>query len=93
MQILAMLLMTAITLAAATYTHYRIPYHMSSARDRWFLHLLLAFIGIAFAWVMSRQYPISGLLEVLVFLCSFGVVHIPAAGILFIKRQQKKPAR
>lgn len=92
MQILVMLLMTVGTLAAAAHAHYRIPYHTSSARDRWFVHALLAIIGLAFPWVISQQYPVGGLLEALVFLSSFGVVHIPAAGILFIKRQQKKSA-
>lgn len=90
MQILAMLLLTLVALAAALYTHYRIPYHTSSARDRWLIHVFLAATAAAFGWVVSQQYPISGLLELLVFLSAFGVVHVPAAGILFIKRQQKK---
>lgn len=89
MQVFAMLLLTAVTLAAAAYTHRRIPYHTKTTRDRRFVHTLLIAVGIAFAWVTSQQYPVTGLLAVLVFLCSFGVVHVPAAAILFIKRQQK----
>jgi uncharacterized membrane protein YjdF len=90
MQIAALLLLTFITLAAAAYTHYRVPYHTRNARNRWFVHLLLIIVGIAFGWVNSQRYQVTGLWELLVFLSSFGVIHIPAAAILFIKRQQKK---
>lgn len=90
MQIITVFLLTVATLAAAAYAHYRVPFHTSSQRDRWFVHVLLVAIGITFGWVSSQRYPVSGLLEVLVFLSSFGVVHIPAAGILFIKHQQKE---
>ncbi len=90
MQLVALFLLTCITLAAAAYTHYRIPYHTNSSRNRWFVHLLLIIVGVAFGWVNSQRYQLQGLWELLVFLSSFGVIHIPAATILFIKRQQKK---
>ncbi|HTF83816.1 MAG TPA: hypothetical protein VL987_04480 [Cellvibrio sp.] len=90
MQILALLLLTCVTLAAAVYTHYRIPYHTTNTRNRWFTHLLLIVVGLAFGWVNSQRYMLSGIEEILAFLSAFGVIHIPAAGILFIKRQQKK---
>lgn len=90
MQILALLLLTCATLAAAVYTHYSIPYHTTTIRNRWFTHLLLIVVGLAFGWVSSQRYMLSGVQEVLAFLSAFGVIHIPAAGILFIKRQQKR---
>jgi uncharacterized membrane protein YjdF len=90
MQTVSLLLLTLVTLAAAVYAHYRIPQHTSSARDRWFVHILLVVLGLALAWVNVQRYPISGLTQILVFASSFGVAHIPAAGILFIKNQQKK---
>lgn len=90
MHTILLLLLSGITLAAAAYTHYRIPFHTANARSRWFTHLLLIIVGLAFGWVNSQRYAISGAWEVLIFLSSFGVIHIPAAAILFIKRQQKK---
>ncbi len=88
MQTAVLLILTFTTLAAAAYTHYRVPYHTRNARNRWFVHFLLIIVGIAFGWVNSQRYPLNGLWELLVFLSSFGVIHIPAAAILFIKRQQ-----
>lgn len=89
MQIAALLLLTFITLAAAAYTHYRIPYHTRNAKSRWFVHALLIIVGTGFGWVNSQRYQVNSVWELLVFLSSFGVIHIPAAAILFIKRQQK----
>lgn len=89
MHIIAMLLLTAVTLAAAAYTHHRIPYHTSTQKRRWISHSILIIVGVAFGWTNTQQYPVTGLLAMLVFLGSFGVVHVPAAAILFIKRQQK----
>lgn len=90
METIALALLTLLTLAAAAYAHLRVPYHTPSSRDRWFVHLFLAALGLAFARVNVQRFPISGLTAVLVFLSSFAVVHLPAAAILFIKRQQQK---
>lgn len=89
MQIILMFLLTTAALAAATYAHYRTPYHTATPASRWFVHVFLGLLGLAFGWVTSQLYPVSGLMKVLIFLCSFGIVHVPAAAILFIKRQQK----
>jgi len=85
-----MFLLTTATLAAALYAHYRTPYHTSTPQSPWFVHIFLGLLGLAFGWVTSQLYPVSGLMKVLIFLCSFGIVHVPAAAILFIKRQQKR---
>lgn len=90
MQNFLLLLLTGATLAAAAYAHYRIPYHTTNPRNRWFVHLLLILVGVAFGWVNSQIFALTGLQNALIFLSAFGVVHVPAAGILFIKRQQKR---
>lgn len=90
MQIILMFLLTTATLAAALYAHYRTPYHTPTPQSRWFVHIFLGLLGLAFGWVTSQLYPVSGLMKALIFLCSFGIVHVPAAAILFIKRQQKR---
>lgn len=89
MQTVAMLMMAVLTLSAAVYVHYRVRFHTANSKNRWFVHGLLMIIGIGFGWVNGQQYPVTGLMWALVFLSSFGVVHVPAAAILFIKRQQK----
>ena len=50
MQTAVLLILTFTTLAAAAYTHYRVPYHTRNARNRWFVHFLLIIVGIAFGW-------------------------------------------
>src|SRR5690606_2573508 len=90
MHTILLLLLSGITLAAAAYTHYRLPFHTANARSRWFTHLLLIIVDLAFGWGNSQHYAISGVWELLIFLSSGGVIHIPAVVILFIKPQQKK---
>lgn len=85
-----MFLLTMVTLAIAAYAHLQISRQAVKNAERWFLHCLLAIIGIAFAWVTSKMYHVTWLLEILILLSAFGVVHVPAAAILFIKQQRKK---
>ena len=90
-QLAGLVVLILATLAAALYAHYRVPYHTTTQGHRWFVHLLLAVLGLAFGWVMSSRFGaagVTGISQWLVFLSAFGVVHVPAAGILFIKRQR-----
>lgn len=78
-------------LVAAAYAHYSLPAHTSKGKARWFTHLLLVSVGLAFGWAVATvYYPVEGLLQVLVFLYAFGAVHIPAACILFIKQRRRR---
>lgn len=78
-------------LFAAGYAHYRIPAHTSPGKVRWFTHLLLICVGLAFGWAVTTvYYPTEGPMKILVFLYSFGVVHVPAAFILFIKQRRRR---
>lgn len=88
MELAGILAMAVVTLAAATYAQYRLAFHTTTQAHLWFTRLLLLGLGIAFGWVTSQRYPVQGVTEVLVFLSAFGVVHVPAAVILFIKRQR-----
>ena len=77
-------LITLLTLSAAAWAHINIRHHALSTRL--LIHSILVLIGLAFGYVMAFQYTDgTGLPRVLTFLSSFGVVHIPAAFILFIK--------
>jgi hypothetical protein len=76
-------------LAVAAYAQYRIPFHTQGSGRRVFARLLLIAVGTGFGWVTSTVYTESqGIERLFAFLTGFGVVHIPAAAILFIKRQR-----
>ena len=80
------ILATAALVAVAFYAQYRIPQHTSGAAKVALTRLLLIVIGIAFGYVLAQTYADArGLPPVLVFLAGFGLVHLPAAIILFIK--------
>ena len=75
------------TLAAAVWAHLLIRSH--AATTRLVSHAVLITTGLAFAWVITFVYTAgaySGFQQMLVFLSAFGVVHIPAAVILQLKR-------
>lgn len=90
MHYIPMLLLTVATLAAAVYTHYRLPFHSGTPKQLWISRAILVLIGAAFGWVNVQIYAAEPSLQILVFLSAFGVVHVPAAFILFIKRQRRE---
>lgn len=82
-----------LSLLCAAYAHYLIPAQTAPGPARWFTHALLAVMGFAFGWAVATvYYPAEGLLQVLVFLYAFGSVHIPAAGILYLKQRKQSQA-
>lgn len=79
------------SLVCAAYAHYLIPSETTRGPARWFTHALLVAMGLAFGWAVATvYYPAEGLLQVLVFVYAFGSVHIPAAGILFLKQRKHR---
>lgn len=84
-------IITLLTLSAATWAHINIRHRTLSTRL--ITHSVLILIGLGFGYVMAFQYTRSeGLQQVLTFLSSFGVVHIPAAFILLIKNIRHRQA-
>jgi uncharacterized membrane protein YfcA len=81
-------LLAVVTLAAAVYAQYRLPCHTAVRWHWWVSRTILVVLGLLFGWVTSSRYPVEGLTQLLVFLSAFGVVHVPAAAILFIKRKR-----
>lgn len=91
MQILFTTVFTLLALVCAVYAHRQIPSRTPPGAVRWFTHLMLIAVGVAFGWSMATvYYPSEGLQQVMVFLYGFGAVHIPAAGILFLKRRKSR---
>lgn len=84
-----LVLLAAAALAAMAYVHYRLPVHTRHAGSTWFLRALLAGVGalagyLGLLWTFDQ--PIAT--RWAAFLLGFGVVHVPAFFILWIKRQR-----
>jgi tellurite resistance protein TehA-like permease len=77
--------MAAVLLAAAGYAQYRIPAHTASPANAWLVRAVLALVGVALGYVGSL-YAQDAAGALVAFLAGFGVVHFPAAVILFVKR-------
>lgn len=86
-----LIILTLLTLGAMAYAQYRLPYHVKHKLSGWFARLLLITVGAAFGYVLAfYYYPVNNTLQtLLIFLSGFGLVHVPTACILFLKRQQK----
>ncbi len=74
-------------LVAVGYAHWRLPYHTASRGMAMFSRLLLLVVGFGVGWsalVWARDDP--GWYQTVAFLTGFGLVHVPAAFILWSKR-------
>lgn len=76
--------MAVVLLALAAYAQYSIPAHTLAGRVA-LTRALLAAIGVAFGFAMALGYRGEPALGLLAFLVGFGMVHFPAALILFFK--------
>jgi NAD/NADP transhydrogenase beta subunit len=93
MKMLGIFLWTFAMLGAAVYAQYRIPFHTATAAQSWVTRIMLGIIGIGVGLMaVSRAQATEGPL-LLAFLNGFGAVHVPAAFILFLKRQRGKEAK
>lgn len=90
MQLTLMLLLAFVTSAAAAYAHKRLPAQTLTRKARIIGHSVLIGIGIAFGATVANIYSASTSAPVLflIFVSAFGMVHVPAAFILLIKRYQ-----
>lgn len=80
-----MTFMATLFLALAAYAHFALPAHTAGPRKVLFTRLLLAGIGVALGLVWAAAYAGDPPLALLAFLVGFGMVHFPAALILFFK--------
>lgn len=76
------LVLAVALLAVAVYAQYRIAYHTAGRRK---VLLTLAVVGMLLGYVNASLAP-DGIATMLAFIEGFGVVHLPAALILFFKR-------
>jgi uncharacterized membrane protein len=77
----------ALAMAAAVYVQLRLAQFTATPLKLTLARTILFAVGVGCGYVgaqMYRELPAS----VLAFIIGFGVVHLPATGILFLKRQR-----
>jgi hypothetical protein len=78
----------ALALAAALYVQLRLPLFTAGAAKLTAARTILFAVGMGCGYVGAQMYREPAAASVLAFLIGFGVVHLPAAGILFLKGQR-----
>ena len=92
MESVSVLLIALLGLAAAFYAQYRLPFLTENRRQAGWARAILMMTGVAFGFVAVKQIgsDASDWMQLLIFVAAWGLVHIPAALILFLKQQQRK---
>jgi hypothetical protein len=78
-------LAVVVLLTCAAYAQTQIPRYTADGRGVLFTRTVLLVTGIAFGYAAATVYPLDPGSATLNFLIAFGLVHVPAAIILFIK--------
>jgi hypothetical protein len=79
------------TLAIAGFAHRHLGSHVPGGGARLvLLRVFLLVSGAVFGYAAASAFRAQGLYFLLVFLAGFGLVHVPAATILFIKDERAK---
>lgn len=85
------LLLAAVGAWLAGYAHARLAAHTATRLQAELVRLVLIAVGVATGLLVLRwrqAVPTSVLGDVLAFIAAFGFVHLPAAFILWSKRQR-----
>lgn len=79
--------LVVLVLGMTGYAHFRLAVHTATRRQALIARLLLILVGLGFGWTATLWVPgpAPGP-KMLVFFTAFGLVHVPAAVILHIKR-------
>jgi hypothetical protein len=85
--------LSVLTLAAAAYAQYRLPFLTGNRKQAWWARGVLMMTGIAFGLLAVRQIGSteSHLMQLLIFLAAWGLVHVLAAMILLKPQQRNNP--
>lgn len=81
------LLAALVCIAVAAYAQLKIPAFTDSVGKTVFIRLLLIIVGAAFG-IVSSLYVTGTPQKLFSFFTSFGMVHMPAAVILFVKERR-----
>jgi hypothetical protein len=79
-----LVLAAAVLTAIAAYAQYRVSFHTVPSRVA-LLRATLGVVAAAFGYVAAKAFRAEGAAALFVFIAGFGLVHVPAAIILFFK--------
>lgn len=77
----------ALAMATAAYVHVRLPLFTATPLRLMAARLILLAVGLGAGYVGAQMYA-DRAASVLAFIIGFGVVHLPATGILFLKARR-----
>jgi len=83
---LVLSLLAGLAVLVAVFVHLRLPAFISDPSKTSLARLLLVAVGIGLGYVAVRLNHSDAVAGALGFLIGFGVVHLPAACILLLKR-------
>ena len=75
-------------LLAAAYAQFHARVFIASERRLWGLRIFLLSLGIALGWLCARIGLLEGASPSALFFMGFGLVHLPAALVLFFKSRR-----
>lgn len=87
MNIVLQTMLALLLLTVAAYVHRQIPVFTKGRPKKLIAHAILIVVGIAFGLTRST-YTVGYLPQAMAFLVGFGLVHLPAAILLFIKSRR-----
>lgn len=94
MQLVVLALLAGAALATTLYVHWRLPVHVAGRGQTWAVRALLVVTGVGLGYLGALAYREGGTLAgALAFVVGLGVAHVPAAFILFIKRERGEYGR
>ena len=73
---------------AAAYAQVTAARFIARPRHLWGLRIFLACLGIALGWLCARIGLLEGASPSALFFTGFGLVHVPAALVLFFKSRR-----
>ncbi|MCH8543584.1 MAG: hypothetical protein LAT61_08440 [Alcanivorax sp.] len=86
MQTLLLSIFTLVTLGAVIFAHRALPARVATAQQVLLVRAVLVSVGVLFGAIMTWRYgQLGDLSPWLVFFSAFGVTHVPAAVILWLK--------
>lgn len=87
MNLVLQTILTLLLLTAVAYVHRQIPVFTKGRGKKRTAHAILILVGIAFG-LTRTAHAVGEFSQIMAFLVGFGLVHLPAAIILFIKSRR-----
>lgn len=85
---MTLIVFAGLLLGIAAYAQWQLPHFVLQESRALAVRLLLVFLGVAVGITMGRTWPGPDAVPASLFFIGFGLVHVPAALILFLKRQR-----